>query len=147
MSFDPNHLKILCIDDNKSMQQIYAVSLNSLGFQSIKTANNGAEALAMMEAERADFDLIFCDLCIVPENGFKFIRTVRSTSSGFDPKVPIIVVGSPGEAEHIKEARDAGASEFLAKPVTVQNLFKRIDAALDRPGPLQGTVKEDQQLY
>lgn len=133
MSFDPRNLKILCIDDNKCMQQIYAITLSSMGFEDVVAAHNGAEALELMRRSASDFDFIFCDLYMAPVDGFEFIRIVRNRPDDFDSQVPIIVVSGTANIENVGEAQRAGANEFLAKPVSVQNLMMKIEAVLERP--------------
>lgn len=137
MIHEPQHLKILCIDDNKYMQQIYWISLNSMGFEDITAAANGAEALDLMRTN--DFDLIFCDLAMGPVDGFEFLKTVRSGGEGANSEVPVIVVSGNADTTNIKASRDAGANEFLAKPVSVHSLFKRIEAVIEHSRPFQHT--------
>jgi DNA-binding response OmpR family regulator len=49
--------------------------------------------------------------------------------------VPIIICTGHAEIEHIREARDAGASEILRKPITVRNLYERIRSIVEKPRP------------
>lgn len=130
---DPANLKVLCIDDNQCMQQIYAITLSSMGFTSIVAAHSGAEALDILRTTPSPFDFIFCDLAMSPIDGFEFIETVRHSDEGFDREIPIIVVSGKPEADNLDRALRVGASEFLAKPISVQNLYQKIESVLERP--------------
>jgi CheY-like chemotaxis protein len=115
------------------MQQIYAITLSSMGFTSIIAAHNGAEALDILRTAPSRFDFIFCDLAMSPIDGFEFIHTVRHSDEVFDPEIPVIVVSGKPEADNLDRALRVGASEYLAKPISVQNLYQKIEAVLEQP--------------
>jgi DNA-binding response OmpR family regulator len=58
------------------------------------------------------------------------VRTSEKSSNHF---VPIIMITGHTEKENILAARDAGVTEFLAKPITAQSLFNRIAEIVERP--------------
>lgn len=146
MSYDPARLNILCIDDNKCMQQIYAVTLAAMGFRSVVAAWNGAEALEIMRQTSSNFDIIFCDLYMQPIDGFAFIETVRTGSDNFDSQVPIIVVSGTANIDNVEQSKTAGANEFLAKPISVQKLFSKIEAVMERPEEFQQNKTSDREI-
>lgn len=141
--YNPSDLKILCIDDNKCMQRIYAVTLNAMGFQTVIAAWNGAEALEIMHQTQGDFDLVFCDLYMAPVDGFEFIEKLRSGAGNFDCSVPVIVVSGTANIENVDQAKRAGANEFLAKPISVRKLLTKIEAVMETP---HGFRKEEALL-
>lgn len=138
--YNPSDLKILCIDDNKCMQRIYAVTLTAMGFQTVIAAWNGAEALEIMHQTHWDFDLIFCDLYMAPVDGFEFIERLRSGAGNFNSSVPVIVVSGTADIENVDQAKKAGANEFLAKPISVQKLLTTIEAVMENPQTFEKDV-------
>ncbi|MBU6298344.1 MAG: response regulator, partial [Alphaproteobacteria bacterium] len=62
-----------------------------------------------------------------------FTREVRTSAQSPNPYVPIIMVTGHTERHRVETARDAGVTEFLAKPITAQNLFLRIAEIVERP--------------
>lgn len=125
------NLKALLVEDNLPMRTLLRSLLHSLGVRDIWEAANGERALAIL-ADRA-FDLIVTDLSMQPMDGIALTRAVRDGSRSAHPFVPIIMVTGHTERHRVEAARDAGVTEFLAKPITMQNLFLRISEIVERP--------------
>ena len=70
-----------------------------------------------------------------PVDGLQFVRMVRNERRSPAPYVPIIMVTGFTDKQRVEEARDAGVSEFLAKPVTIEALNARIETIINRPRP------------
>ncbi len=68
-------------------------------------------------------------------DGIEFLRKVRNDKMSRDPFVPVIVVTANTEFEHVCIARDAGMTEYLAKPVSAQMIYARICATIDNTRP------------
>ena len=89
----------------------------------------------MMIDERAP-DLILLDIRMPgPMNGLDLCRSIRKGETPTRPFVPIIVVSGHTDIQHINMARDAGANEFLAKPISARHLYSRICALITAPRP------------
>jgi len=70
-----------------------------------------------------------------PIDGIAFTQEVRLSHKSPNPYVPIIMITGHTERHRVEAARDAGVTEFLAKPITAQNLFLRIAEIIERPRP------------
>ena len=70
-----------------------------------------------------------------PMDGLAFTRAVRNDKISPTPFVPIIMITGHTERHRVEQARDAGVTEFLAKPVTAQDLFSRIAMIVEKPRP------------
>ena len=125
------HLKILIVEDNQHMRSLLRSLLNSVGIREIVEANNGASALDALREKKCD--LILSDLSMKPMDGLEFSRQVRTGDHSSNPFVPIIMITGHTEKHRVEAARDAGITEFLAKPITAQSLFSRIAEVVDRP--------------
>ena len=68
-----------------------------------------------------------------PMDGLEFTRRVRNDEHSPNPFVPIIMITGHTEKHRVEAARDAGVTEFLAKPITAHNLFARIAEIVERP--------------
>ena len=104
--------RILVMDDDPIQCEFARVYL-STPTATVETAENGAEGLRMLKAEK--FDLAVIDLDMPVMNGFQVIRAVRS-----DPvlrALPIVVVTGREDVESIDRAYDEGATSFATKPV------------------------------
>jgi two-component system, chemotaxis family, chemotaxis protein CheY len=125
------HLKILIVEDNQHMRSLLRSLLNSVGIREIIEANNGASALDALREKKCD--LVLSDLSMMPMDGLEFSRAVRTGNHSPNPFVPIIMITGHTERHRVEEARDAGVTEFLAKPITAHSLFSRIAEIMERP--------------
>lgn len=124
-------LKALIVEDNVHMRQLLRSLLNSLGIKQTIEAEDGHRGIAILRETRCD--LILTDLAMAPMNGIEFTRYLRNSSESANRFVPIIMITAHTEKHLVEAARDAGISELLAKPVTVQGLVSRISEILERP--------------
>lgn len=124
-------LKVLVVEDNPHMRTLLRSLLNSAGIHQIHEANDGAAGLEILHARKCD--LILCDLAMEPMDGLSFTREVRRSKKSANPFAPIIMISGYTEKHRVEEARDAGVTEFLAKPITSQSLFTRIAEIMERP--------------
>src|SRR6202012_4809402 len=80
-------------------------------------------------------DLVLTDLSMAPTDGIHLTKQIRTSGTSPNPYVPIIMVTGHPEKPRVEAARDAGVTEFLAKPITVQNLMARLTEIVERPRP------------
>lgn len=131
MSYRFDNLSILCVDDNKYMQQIYWIALSTIGCRKVIFASDGTEALKVLKD--SEFDMILCDLNMAPMDGLEFLRTLRKMTKTNYFDIPVIVVSGNTERKNVAQARDAGATEFVAKPISVEELYRRISSVIENP--------------
>ena len=128
---DLRPLTVLIIDDNAPMREIIGTVLKSLGVRKFIYASDGVEALkAVTERE---IDIIFTDLMMQPVDGLAFIRWVRTSPASPNPYVPIIMVTGHATRASLDEARMAGVTEFLAKPLTARGVLHRVNEVINNP--------------
>jgi CheY-like chemotaxis protein len=84
-----------------------------------------------MRAQRCD--LILAYMAMAPMDGIAFTRHLRTSENSPNPFVPIIMITGHTERYRVEAARDAGVTEFLAKPLTPTNLYARIAEIVGRP--------------
>jgi CheY-like chemotaxis protein len=128
-----DYLKALVVEDNGHMRALLRSLLQALGMKQIYECADGAKAYEELRERKPDF--ILTDLSMQPVDGIEFTRRVRTGADSPNPYVPIIMITGHTERPRVMAARDAGVTEFLAKPITVQNLLLRIAEIVDRPRP------------
>jgi CheY-like chemotaxis protein len=128
---DLRPLTVLIIDDNEPMREIIATVLKSLGIRKIFVAGDGVAALKIV-TER-EVDIIFTDLMMQPVDGLAFIRWVRTSPASSNPYTPIIMVTGHATRASLDEARMAGVTEFLAKPLTARGVLHRVNEVINNP--------------
>ena len=125
------NLKALIVEDNAHMRSLLRALLSSAGVKDIAEASNGQNAIEALRERKSD--LVLSDLAMKPMDGLEFTRYVRNHDHSPNPFVPIIMITGHTEKYRVEAARDAGVTEFLAKPITAQNLFARITEIIERP--------------
>ena len=121
-------MRILVVDDDPMMSQLV---VELLGGWSCESASAGSvdEALALLAAET--FDLVLSDLQMPRRSGFDLLQVVRDTW----PELPVVLFSSFPAAEMTKQAIDAGARGFLAKPFSGRALRAALESGVGRPLP------------
>lgn len=126
-----DRIKVLVVEDKQHMRALLRALLNVLGITEIYEAIHGAHALEVLETKRCD--MILTDMSMEAMDGLELTRRVRALERRLNPAVPIIMISGHTERDRVEAARDAGVTEFLVKPITLQNLTSRIAAVMERP--------------
>ena len=129
--YNLENLNILLVEDNKHMQLLIKEILRSFRIKAVRVADDGADAIKEMRTFAVD--LIICDWNMQPIDGLEFVRMIRTSSDSSNPYVPVIMLTGHTETNRVLEARDAGITEFLAKPVSAKGLYQRICMVIERP--------------
>lgn len=115
------------------MRTLLRALLQSLGVRRVLEAADGAAGFLALRDHKPD--IVLTDLSMKPIDGIEFTRKIRLGNDSPSPLVPIIMVTGHTEKARVMAARDAGVSEFLAKPITMQNLQSRLTEIIERPRP------------
>lgn len=124
-------LKILLVDDNHYMRVLLAEILRAIGVKDIIEANDGAEGLQMMRDHPVD--IVMTDLSMQPLDGIDFVRLLRNSPDSPNKLAPVVMITGHSTFARVNEARDAGVSEFLAKPLTARGVIERLHQAIEHP--------------
>ncbi|ADL01536.1 response regulator [Brevundimonas subvibrioides] len=130
-------INILLVDDNQHMRAITSAILQSAGIRNIREVSDGAMALDALRTHAVDLAIV--DFNMFPLDGVEFTRLVRNSADSTNPYLPIIMMTGHSEKSRVYEARDAGVTEFVVKPITAKAVFDRIQAVIMRPRPFVKT--------
>ena len=130
-------LRILLVDDNPHMRAIVSAILAGVGINRIEECWDGAQALNTLRQWPADVAIV--DFQMQPVDGVEFTRMVRTAADSPNPFLPIIMLTGHAERTRVMEARDAGVSEFVVKPVTARAVLDRLNAVMGKPRPFVRT--------
>ncbi|MGI9413210.1 MAG: response regulator [Hyphomicrobiales bacterium] len=131
--YDLSSLSLLVIDNSNYMLSILKILLKGFGIQHLSDSNDAEEAFGL--AKSMPIDIIIVDHTRTGTDGIAFIKQVRSAEASSNPYVPIIMLTAHSERTIVEQARDAGVTELLRKPITAAGLFSRILETVERPRP------------
>ncbi len=117
--------RILVVDDNRDNVEIIATRLRFRGYQ-IDEASDGAEALALIK--EAPPDLILLDVMLPDIDGYEISRRIKGDESL--PFIPIILVTARDTTQDKVAGLDAGADDYLTKPIDFPELEARVRSML-----------------
>ena len=124
-------IQVLIVDDNQHMRAITSAVLGSAGIRKVVEAVDGGTALEMLKDHAIDLAIV--DFNMFPLDGVEFTRLVRNSPDSANPYLPIIMMTGHSERSRVTEARDAGVTEFVVKPITAKAVFDRIQSVIIRP--------------
>ncbi|MBL8405760.1 MAG: SpoIIE family protein phosphatase [Dechloromonas sp.] len=105
-------MKVLAVDDNRTNLHILQVFLKKLGHEVI-LAENGEEAVRKFETESPD--LVLLDIMMPVMDGFEAARRIKGMTC--DRWTPVIFLSALNRDENLVEGLDAGADDYLTKPI------------------------------
>jgi len=125
MAVDMN-MKVLIVDDYKTMLRILRNLLKQLNFNNIEDATDGSMALQKLRQE--NFGMVISDWNMEPMTGIQLLREVRA-----DDKLkhlPFIMITAESKSENVIAAKEAGVSNYIVKPFNAETLKTKIVSVL-----------------
>ncbi len=125
-------IKVLAIDDDTAMTELLTLLLQTHSFE-ITTANSGQEGIALIKKKNPD--IILLDLMMPGMDGWEVCKKIRSFTN-----TPIVILSALNNPGMVASALDAGADDYLIKPVPssilvahIKNLARRSTSQLRHP--------------
>ena len=125
MAVDMN-MKVLIVDDYKTMLRILRNLLNQLSFTDIDEASDGAEALQKLREDK--FGLVISDWNMEPMTGIQLLREVRGDANL--KHIPFIMITAESKSENVIAAKEAGVSNYIVKPFNAETLKSKLVSVL-----------------
>lgn len=132
-AYDLSKLKILVAEESPFVQRLLAAVLTGLRAPHPYEANTSDVALRLVA--ETEPDLVIIDWELKPMSGIDLVRELRNEATSPNPTIPIIMISGHCSMERVTMSRDNGANEFMAKPITVDALYKRIVSLIEHPRP------------
>lgn len=112
----PKHLKILVAEDNIINQKVAVSLLSSLGYHDVEIANNGEEAVDMVNKKA--YDIIFMDIIMPEMDGITATKEIRAKGI----HIPIVAMSANARDKDIKEALRNNMNGYLTKPASKDSI-------------------------
>lgn len=140
--------RILVVEDSRVMRAMLVAYLAQAGYTDVTTADSGASAFGLLglgdDRPGAAFDLILMDLVLPDADGIDAIRAIGARDDL--RKVPVIAVTAMREVAILQTAFEAGASDYLTKPVDQVELLARVGSALRLKREIDRREDRERQL-
>ncbi|SME95084.1 HD-GYP domain-containing protein [Desulfovibrio gilichinskyi] len=116
--------RILVVDDEPHNRTLLRLSLQNLGYEIVEAEN----ALKAFEVLNRDVDLVLTDVMMPEIDGFEMVRRIRANSETSD--IPVIMVTTLSKKQDRITAIEAGANDFICKPVDILELKVRVKSMI-----------------
>lgn len=136
-----DRLTVMVVEDNRFMRDLLCATLNALGIENIIAEDDGASAIRRLKLSRTNpkaaglgtVDIILADYVMPVVDGILLLRWLRTGSGVPDRFVPFIMMSGAADREVVAQAREAGVTEFLAKPYSARTLVERLLMLINHP--------------
>ncbi len=120
-------LKVLVVDDDPMVRETLFEMLTRLAGCYTETAKSGKEGLEKIQNN--DFNVVFTDLTMPEMNGIDLIKEAKK----INPYLPIVVITGYGSIDNAVNAMKEGATDFLTKPFSIENVFEVLNRIKTEP--------------
>ena len=127
--------RIIIADDVSIMRRLLKTALLKAGYSNIHEADDGVDLLNKLNNE--SYDLIICDWDMPRMSGLDALQEIRNTDRL--KSIPFIMVTAVAESEQVKQAIEAGISDYIVKPVKPDVFKKKVTDLLSK-NPLSTTA-------
>ena len=133
-------LSVLVVEDSTFIRTVLTATLRAIGVGSVHAVGSGADAIRFLDERRAALppgsppvDLIISDLVMPEVDGLMLLRWLRYSPKSPDKFLPVLMLSGAADRQYVEQARDLGATDFIAKPFSAQTIANRLLFAVARP--------------
>jgi diguanylate cyclase (GGDEF)-like protein len=141
-------IKILVVDDDRDIKLLLESYLKKLEVDKIhftETAAQTFELLKINEKDRGtEIDLIILDIILEDEDGIEICHKIKMMEKY--QEIPVIMITAQKEAKFLKRAFEAGASDFIKKPINKIEFMARVKSALKLREEMKKRIKREEEL-
>ncbi len=119
---------VLIVDDAESARMIIKNTLKNMKITNILEASDGNEAIQTLIKNPNKINLIICDWNMPGINGVDFLQKVRTDN----PEIPFLMLTARADPSSIQEAKQAGVSGYIIKPLSPNSLASNINRIMEK---------------
>ena len=129
---------ILAVDDDDSVRELLVVALRRAGFD-VVAASNAEDALEIINVRIPD--LVLCDVGLPGTSGVDLVRQLRARED--TATLPVILITGSGDSPGLVAGLNAGADDFLGKPVRMDELVARVRTHLRAQAAWSAVLRDE----
>jgi diguanylate cyclase (GGDEF)-like protein len=141
-------MNILIVDDSEDQLLVLKAILNEKGYKNIILADSAAKAFELLglkcKKKKKDIDLILMDIMMPGVDGLEACLKIKKNEELKD--IPIIMVTAKKETDHLQSAFQAGAVDYITKPINVTELLARVHSALRLKREIDSRKEREREL-
>ena len=118
---------VLIVDDERAVREEIGEALSEAGFE-VRLARSVDQAEALLQESRAD--VLLCDLRMPGRDGLSLLRAVRGRRGAGEPELTVLLMTAFASVETAVEALKSGATDYLLKPLVIDELLVKIRRAI-----------------
>lgn len=118
--------KVLIAEDERDIRELITFTLRYHGHE-VMAASNGEEALELALKEHPD--LVLLDIRMPRMNGYEVCRSIKENE--VTKHIPVVFISAKGQEAEVKEGLDAGATDYILKPFSPDQLVERVAQVLE----------------
>jgi phosphoserine phosphatase RsbU/P len=124
----PSGARLLVVDDNEDNRYTLTLQLELEGYRNITTAEDGQEALLLLEQQ--EFDLLLLDVMMPKLDGYQVLQRLKAQGRLHD--LPVVMISALNEVASVVRCIELGAEDYLPKPFDPVLLRARVGASLEK---------------
>ncbi|MBI1778756.1 MAG: response regulator [Proteobacteria bacterium] len=128
---DFSKVSFLLVDANPLALDMIQDILKMLGATGVRRVQDSTKAIKALRED--NIDVMITEWELEPMSGLELIDYLRFSPDSPNRLLPVIMLTAHSEQEYVVAARDKGVTEFLAKPFTVDGLYRRLSSVIARP--------------
>jgi two-component system response regulator AtoC len=130
---------IVLAEDEAEVCTYLEMALRYQGYR-VKTARDGTEVMSCLQDEAGNVGVVLLDIMMPRQDGIETLRQIRR----LQPRLPVIVFSGVASPAKVVEAMKAGATDFLAKPLTHEQLVRAVRRATEANEPVLDALARPQ---
>lgn len=132
MESDFAKTRVLLIDKTVHGRNLLRGILATLGVGKLEMRQDAVMALQLLRQQ--SYDIVFCDEWLEPMSAESFVKVLRHDVRSRDMMVPVVLVTCGTDRRHVERVRDAGVSDVISKPVSIETIRGKLEAHLAPAG-------------
>jgi two-component system chemotaxis response regulator CheY len=124
-------MKMLIVDDSVMIRKVIQAAVEKIGFEPLEV-KNGQEAMDKIEKEYNDIALVLLDWNMPVLDGYSVLKNIKQNEKY--SHIPVLMVTTEVDRKRVIQAVEAGATNYLMKPFSQEDLIDKMNSCIEKKG-------------